>query len=339
MKANDENRLKILDCSLRDGAHINGGNFGEKTIRALIKALTNARIDIIEIGFLKDCNYNPDFTDFSCVSQAFDLLPDASGKTEYALMVRSDWYNIKSLQQFSGKVKHLRFAFYKSDIETAFDQAQYAREMGYTVHLNPVNTPGYSQVDLENILEKAQVLEPDFFYIVDTFGCLGLSSLQKIANLYKQFFNSKTSVGVHLHENLSMSFALAQDFIFKTDVPGGKIVDASLLGIGRNPGNLPLELIVQHLNAFYNRKYDLYYILNAIEQEIMPIKRNHAWGYSPEYFLSAINEVHRSYAESLVEKSKLSLVEMDDIFKTIKINDMGDTFDPEYLATLVSKKF
>lgn len=45
--------MKILDCTLRDGAHINAGKFGEKNIKAIIKGLINAKIDIIELGFYK----------------------------------------------------------------------------------------------------------------------------------------------------------------------------------------------------------------------------------------------------------------------------------------------
>jgi len=46
--------LKILDCTLRDGAHVNQGRFGLAAIKNVIQSLEFAKIDIIEIGFLQD---------------------------------------------------------------------------------------------------------------------------------------------------------------------------------------------------------------------------------------------------------------------------------------------
>ena len=46
--------LQMLDCTLRDGAQANGGNFGSEAIRDIIQNLAAAGIDIIECGFLKD---------------------------------------------------------------------------------------------------------------------------------------------------------------------------------------------------------------------------------------------------------------------------------------------
>ena len=46
--------IRLLDCTLRDGGHINQGRFGKMVIKAVIKELVTARIDIIEAGFLWD---------------------------------------------------------------------------------------------------------------------------------------------------------------------------------------------------------------------------------------------------------------------------------------------
>ena len=55
--------IKILDCTLRDGAHVNKGLFGLKEIRNIIKNLVDAKIDIIEIGFLQDIVNNKDYAE------------------------------------------------------------------------------------------------------------------------------------------------------------------------------------------------------------------------------------------------------------------------------------
>ena len=46
--------IQILDCTLRDGAYIVDSNFGTPAIKGIIKKMQDARIDIIECGWLKN---------------------------------------------------------------------------------------------------------------------------------------------------------------------------------------------------------------------------------------------------------------------------------------------
>ena len=48
------NKIELLDCTLRDGAYINGAHFGRETISGIIKRLQDAKVEIIECGWLKD---------------------------------------------------------------------------------------------------------------------------------------------------------------------------------------------------------------------------------------------------------------------------------------------
>ena len=62
-------KIQILDCTLRDGGYINDWNFGQKITKRVLKNLADARIDIVECGFLSDSEYNPDRTIFSDTAQ------------------------------------------------------------------------------------------------------------------------------------------------------------------------------------------------------------------------------------------------------------------------------
>lgn len=50
------NRIKILDCTLRDGGFVNDWNFGENTIANIYNRLLSCNIEILELGFLNE-NY------------------------------------------------------------------------------------------------------------------------------------------------------------------------------------------------------------------------------------------------------------------------------------------
>ena len=62
-------KIKILDCTLRDGGYVNHWEFGKKTIKAIIQKLDRAHIDIIECGFLTEKPVTDDFTLFKDVQK------------------------------------------------------------------------------------------------------------------------------------------------------------------------------------------------------------------------------------------------------------------------------
>ena len=55
------------------------------------------------------------------------------------------------------------------------------------------------------------------------------------------------------------------------------------MGMGRVPGNLPIELIADYLNDYGEGVYDIDYIMDAIQDYIAPLKGEAEWGYTPAY--------------------------------------------------------
>ena len=62
-------KVKILDCTLRDGGYVNEWNFGKKTIKGITENLASAGIDIIEMGFLTDKSHSEDDSLFTTTSE------------------------------------------------------------------------------------------------------------------------------------------------------------------------------------------------------------------------------------------------------------------------------
>ena len=54
MEQKNQTKIKLLDCTLRDGAYIVDSAFGIPAIKGIIKKLQEANVDIIECGWLKD---------------------------------------------------------------------------------------------------------------------------------------------------------------------------------------------------------------------------------------------------------------------------------------------
>ena len=47
-------KIRLLDCTLRDGAYIVDSEFGSAAIQGIIKKMQDAGVDIIECGWLKN---------------------------------------------------------------------------------------------------------------------------------------------------------------------------------------------------------------------------------------------------------------------------------------------
>ena len=60
--------IRLLDCTLRDGAHLNKGYFGRRTIEETIVDLVDAKVDIIEVGFFDNEEHDADHSYFSSIA-------------------------------------------------------------------------------------------------------------------------------------------------------------------------------------------------------------------------------------------------------------------------------
>ena len=47
-------KIKLLDCTLRDGGYVNDWKFGYDNILCIFERLIDSKVDIIEIGFLDE---------------------------------------------------------------------------------------------------------------------------------------------------------------------------------------------------------------------------------------------------------------------------------------------
>ena len=102
---------------------------------------------------------------------------------------------------------------------------------------------------------------------------------------------------------------------------------------------MPIRLAstVLSRNETGNCHYDLDEIMDAIQDHIAPIKGESQWGYTPAYFLSARFNLHRNYAEHLLNKGDLTnrdinhiLAAIDDSKKTVFDAAYADKLYTEY---------
>lgn len=335
--------LKILDCTLRDGGYVNDWNWGYRKSRDIIHTLVKANVDIVEVGFLRNVDgYNPDITVCNTIEELNKLLPDDCGNTMFSGMAMRSNYDINKLSPYSGNgIEMIRITAHDYDIEEGMNFAREVKEKGYKLSINPINIMGYSDEQLLWIVNQVNEIHPYQFSIVDTFGSMKRRDLDRIVSIIDHNMDRSIRVALHLHENMSLSFSLAQKFLDK-HLNRSITVDGSLMGMGRIPGNLPIELIADYINEYFDKNYDIDFLMDAIQDHIAPMKGETEWGYTPAYFLSARFNLHRNYAEHYLNKGDLTNRDIDTILaridrskKTSFDKDYADQLYEEYLNNII----
>lgn len=334
---NHKNSIQILDCTLRDGGHVNNFAFGRRQIRSIVDCLGRANIDIIELGFLKNVVYHADKSLFSNVTQAEELLEGLPHGQDYSLMIRPDWYDIAQLEPCSGRIRKIRWAFHARDLDLTLRQAQQARALGYEIYFNPVNVFSYSEAALRDMLYAVNEFEPVNVAIVDTHGSMLEPDLLHYHAVFDGLLKPGIALSVHLHDNLLLAFSLAQKFITLTQGRRVAGIDASVLGMGRIPGNLCTELIARYVNMQCGGCYNLPAIYEAIQDPVAGIKQKLPWGYALLYAETAFRKLHRSYAEYLIESTDLSVPEAAAILAQIEGSTDREEFNEVLVQGLVSR--
>ena len=326
-----ENHIRLLDCTLRDGGHIVNGVFGETVIKNTIKRLVDAGVDIIEVGFLWDSVCDKDTARFYTIEDVKRVLPKDKGRSHFSLM--ADFIDLEHLEPCDGTIEFIRLSFKRWRLDWGLKTARILMDKGYKVFINPVNNNVYSDKEYIEVLEKVNELHPYGFSIVDTFGVMRVNDLSHRYYLVENNLLPDITIGVHLHENLGLGYNLASH-VMQIASPTRKIVvDGSLLGMGRVPGNVCIEQIADYMNEQYNSGYALEPIYDAIDDYIAPIKAVNPWGYAIPYALSAKYYLHRTYAEHLANKKRLKTKDIQRILSQVDPSQ-AETFNEEYIEQL-----
>ena len=311
--------IQILDCTLRDGGYINDWRFGKKTIVSILDKLERANIDIIECGFLTRMVQEEACSLFNNIGQIEEVLPRQNRTSMYVAMIAIGEKELhpSELTPYDGKsIEGIRLTFHKEEISQAIDWADIIMQKGYKVFMQPVGTGFYSDMELLQLVEKMNQLQPYAFYIVDTLGSMYRNEVSHRFYLIDGNMDPQIHLGFHGHNNLQLAFSNAQ-ILGKIQTKRTLILDASVNGMGRGAGNLPTELITQYINKNIASRYDVTMVMDIYDEYISAIRKEFEWGYSVPYHIAASNVCHPNYAAYLINKQTLTMKDIEKIIQSI----------------------
>ncbi len=295
-------KIKVLDCTIRDGGLINNHDFDHRFVREVYKALSEAKVDYMEIGY-KNSKRLFNSKDYGLWKFCEDddirkVIDGIESETKISVMVDVDRVDIDDVKpRKDSPVAMIRVASYVKDIDKAIFLVNHFADKGYET---TVNIMAISRALDNELTEALQQLEKEskarVVYIVDSFGSLYQETTELLIKKAKSILKTK-EVGIHAHNNQQLAFSNTIEAI----IHDANYVDATIYGLGRAAGNCPLELIMGFLK---NPKFDIRPILDVISKEFIPLREKIEWGYIIPYMITGILDEHPRAAMALRDGDK-----------------------------------
>lgn len=323
-------RIRILDCTLRDGGYINHFKFGQSAIQSIIQKLSSASIDIIECGFLRSQAFDPDCTLFGSIDAIKKMIGKKNPNLMYVGMIQYGKIRIDEITPYDGtSIDGIRLTFHEHEIDESFVMGKQLMDKGYKLFMQPVGTTTYSDEALLKLIARINEIKPYAFYLVDTLGIMYKNDLLRMFYLIDHNLDKHITLGFHSHNNLQLSFANAQE-LMQLNTPRKLIIDSSVFGMGRGAGNLNTELVTQYINFNFGLKYDNIEILEIIDEYIRPLSFQYKWGYDAAYYIASVTGCHPNYASLLMNKQTLHVQDIHAILNGLA-EDKRALFDKKYI--------
>lgn len=255
--------MKILDCTLRDGANVVGRGFNYELTKSMIQGMLDCGISMIEFGNAHGMGCDGNGSPLSD-REYLELFREYRGKAEFGMFLQSkaaDEETVKLAAEYG--LDFLRVGNLAGNGRQSYAAVRMVKDAGLKCRYAMMRAYIVSPKELAEEAEYLEKIGVDELTLMDSAGTMMPEDVEEyVAEVKKRV---SIPVGFHGHNNLGLAAANA----LAAMKAGADILDAGLMGMARSVGNCATELLVALLQK-YGKCMDinLYKLLDYIENNL-----------------------------------------------------------------------